>query len=150
MPAIAVVGNSSLKSATPPLLRLWKSCPSLGNSRHGVRNGHISGLPIFHSQSDLSASRPFGGRPAQLLNSAPACLSSSPSNALSGEFGGTFKYALGNKMTQLMGNAPQSRIRVREHTGREVNSPDRQVGKGERGPVGVKSSPRLQELLLLE
>jgi len=53
-------------------------------------------------------------------------------------------------MTQLMGNAPQSRIRVREHTGREVNSPDRQVGKGERGPVGVKSSPRLQELLLLE
>jgi hypothetical protein len=53
-------------------------------------------------------------------------------------------------MTQLMRNAPHSRISVREHTRREVNPPDRQVGKGELGPVSVKRIPRLQELLVLE
>jgi len=98
-----------------------------------------------------NVARPGASRRApELLDSVPACLSSSPSNALSGEFGGPFKFTLGNKMTQLMRNAPQSRGGVREHTGREVNSPDREVGKGKRGPVSVKRTPRLQELLVLE
>jgi len=49
-----------------------------------------------------------------------------------------------------MCNDPQCLVAIREHTGGEVGPPNRQVGEGESGPVGMKSGPRFQELVMLE
>jgi hypothetical protein len=61
-----------------------------------------------------------------------------------------FKPILHDEVTQLMRDASKSRVKVREHTGREVDSPHRQDGKGQFGPVGTKGLARLQELLMVE
>jgi len=53
-------------------------------------------------------------------------------------------------MTQLMRNAAQSRIKIREHSGREIDSPGRRIRKSEYGPVGMESAAHLQEFLMLE
>ena len=54
------------------------------------------------------------------------------------------------EMSEFMPDDPQCRVAIRDHAGREVNPPNRQVRIGESGPIGMKSGPRLQEFGVLE
>jgi len=49
-----------------------------------------------------------------------------------------------------MRNAAQRRIKIREHSGREIDPPGCRIRKGEYGPVGMEGTADLQEFLMLE
>src|ERR1700730_10550754 len=72
---------------------------------------------------------------ASLLDSRPACLSSPLPYMVSGSLGVIFIHALGCEMAELMSNTSHQRLKIPEHTGREVNSPSLQAGKGKFGLV---------------
>src|SRR5262249_22861734 len=85
-----------------------------------------------------------------LLGYGPTGLTSPPADSLGGKFGVAFDSIPDHEMPQFMPDAPECRIAIGEHTGREVDPPDRQVGIGESGPVGMKGGPALQELVMFE
>jgi hypothetical protein len=87
---------------------------------------------------------------ARSVDTGRARLANSPSYALGCDFRMVLKPILHNEVTQLMRDASKSRIKVREHTDRKVDSPHRQAGKGQFGPVGMKGLARLQKLLMFE
>jgi hypothetical protein len=53
-------------------------------------------------------------------------------------------------MAQFVGNASQQRFEISEHTGREINAPSLQAGKGKFGLVRMKAVAHLQKFLMSE
>ena len=65
-------------------------------------------------------------------------------------FGEAFDSIPNHEMPQFMPNTPERRIAINEHARGEVDPPNRQVGIGKFGPVGMKGGPALQELVVFE
>jgi hypothetical protein len=84
------------------------------------------------------------------LDSGSAHLASPLSHAVSSELCVTFIHALGCEVAELMGNASQQRLKIPEHTGREINSPGLQAGEGKFRLVRMKGLAHFQEFGLSE
>jgi len=61
-----------------------------------------------------------------------------------------FIHALGREVAEFMGNASQQRLKIPEHTGREVNAPGLQAGESKFRLVRMKGLAQLQEFLVFE
>ena len=61
-----------------------------------------------------------------------------------------FIHALGREMAQFVGNASQQRFEISEHTGREINTPSLQAGKGKFGFVRMKTVAHFQKFLVFQ
>src|ERR1700730_4511128 len=88
--------------------------------------------------------------PPHLLNSGPACLSSPLSYPVSRALSVIFIHALGCEVAELMSNTSQQRLKIPEHTGREINSPGLQAGESKFGLVRMKTLAHFQEFLVFE
>jgi len=84
------------------------------------------------------------------LDIGRASLPGDLSKTISSYLSVTFVHALSREVAELMGNASQQRLEIREHTGGEVNAPGQQAGEGKFGFVRMKDPARFQEFLVFE
>ncbi len=61
-----------------------------------------------------------------------------------------FVNALRHKVAELMSNTSEERLKIPEHTGREINSPGLQAGEGKFCLVRMKGLAHFQEFLVFE
>jgi hypothetical protein len=118
----------------------------LRNDSEGSLPSHARTFPRCYN-SDRPGQWPHGVT-ASFIESEPACLSSPLSYPASSTIRVIFIHALGCEVTELMSNTSEERFKIPEHTGREINSPGPQAGKGKL--VRMKGLTHFQEFLVFE
>jgi hypothetical protein len=88
--------------------------------------------------------------PPHLLEVGLAYLASPLSHAISSALSVVFIHALGREVAEFMSNTSQQGLKIPEHTGRKINSPSLQGGKGKSGLVRMKGLTHFQKFVVFE